>query len=174
MTKEFQSAEKRQQLQQNLSKIKGIEQVNMDNDWLEKLTALTWLIAHIAIFCAILMVLAVFLVIGNSIRSDVYSSKANIEVMKLLGATDQFILRPFLYTGFIYGLLGAIFASLFSGLLIAYFKSAVNYVADIFAVTFELNGLALTEIIFLLSVCAMIGYFAAWIAATKHIKMLEK
>lgn len=52
------------------------------------------------------MTLAVFLVIGNSIRSDVYSSQATIEVMKLLGATDQFVLRPFLYTGMIYALLG--------------------------------------------------------------------
>ena len=64
----------------------------------EKLTALSWLFAHVAIFCTVLMTIAVFLVIGNSIRSDVYSSRASIDVMKLLGATDQFILRPYLYT----------------------------------------------------------------------------
>ena len=57
---------------------------------MEKLTALSWLIAHVAIFCTVLMTIAVFLVIGNSIRSDVYSSRSSIDVMKLLGATDQF------------------------------------------------------------------------------------
>lgn len=171
---EFQPSEKRQQLHDSLIKIKGVEEVRMDNDWLEKLTALTWLIAHVAIFCAVLMTLAVFLVIGNSIRSDVYSSKANIQVMKLLGATDQFILRPFLYTGILYGLLGALVACLFSSLLIGYFTSAVKYVTDIFAVSFELNGLTFTEIAFLLIVCAIVGYASAWIAATRHIKILEK
>ena len=64
--------------------------------------------AHVAIFCTVLMTIAVFLVIGNSIRSDVYSTRASIDVMKLLGATDQFILRPYLYTGMIYAVLGGL------------------------------------------------------------------
>lgn len=173
-SQDFRATEKRQALYENLNQIKGVEEVRMDNDWLEKLTALTWLIAHVAIFCAILMTLAVFLVIGNSIRSDVYSSKANVQVMKLLGATDQFILRPFLYTGIIYGFFGALLACLLSSLLIGYFTSAVKYVTDIFAVSFELNGLSLVEVIFLLVICSIVGYAAAWIAATRHIKMLEK
>ncbi len=141
---------------------------------MEKLTALTWLIAHVAIFCAVLMTLAVFLVIGNSIRSDVYSSKANIQVMKLLGATDQFILRPFLYTGVIYGFVGAFFASFFSSLLIGYFTSAVKYVTDIFAVSFDLNGLEMGEFLFLMSICSVVGYASAWIAATRHIRAIDK
>ena len=53
----------------------------------------------------------------NSIRSDVYSSRASIDVMKLLGATDQFILRPYLYTGMIYAVLGGLIAALFSSLM---------------------------------------------------------
>lgn len=173
-TKEFQPSEKRQDLHNNLMKIKGVEEVRMDNDWLEKLAAISWLIAHVAIFCAILMMLAVFLVIGNSIRSDVYSSQASIQVMKLLGATDQFILRPFLWTGIIYGVLGAFFACFFSALLVGYFTSAVKYVTDIFAVTFDVGGLGVGEILFLFIICAIVGYSSAWIAATRHIRLLEK
>lgn len=171
---DYQASEKRKELHDSLMKIKGVEEVRMDNDWLEKLAALTWLIAHVAIFCAVLMTLAVFLVIGNSIRSDVYSSKANIQVMKLLGATDQFILRPFLYTGILYGFFGALFACIFSSFVIGYFTSAVKYVTDIFAVKFELNGLEITELFFLLIICSIVGYISAWIAANKHIKMLDK
>lgn len=173
-SKEFQPSEKRQDLRENLNKIKGVEEVRLDNDWMEKLTALTWLIAHVAIFCAVLMTLAVFLVIANSIRSDVYGSKANIQVMKLLGATEQFILRPFLYTGMIYGFLGAFFASFFSSLLIGYFTSAVKYVTDIFAVSFDLNGLEMGEFLFLLIICSVVGYISAWIAATRHIRAIDK
>ncbi|WP_109128846.1 permease-like cell division protein FtsX [Aggregatibacter segnis] len=173
-TKAFNESQQRNELRENLDKIKGVQEVRLDNDWLEKLTALTWLVAHVAIFCTLLMAVAVFLVIGNSIRADVYSNQANIEVMKLLGATDQFILRPFLYTGMIYAALGGFFACIFSSLTIGYFTGAVKYVTDIFAVSFNLNGLGLVEFLFLLVVCVIMGYIGAWLSATRYIRLLDK
>ena len=173
-TKAFNESQKRNELRENLDKIKGVQEVHLDNDWLEKLTALTWLVAHVAIFCTVLMAVAVFLVIGNSIRADVYSNQANIEVMKLLGATDQFILRPFFYTGMIYAALGGFFACVFSSLTIGYFTGAVKYVTDIFAVSFNLNGLGLVEFLFLLVVCVIMGYIGAWLSATRYIRLLDK
>ena len=173
-TKAFNESQKRNELRENLDKIKGVQEVRLDNDWLEKLTALTWLVAHVAIFCTVLMAIAVFLVIGNSIRADVYSNQANIEVMKLLGATDQFILRPFFYTGMIYAALGGFFACVFSSLTIGYFTGAVKYVTDIFAVSFNLNGLGLVEFLFLLVVCVIMGYIGAWLSATRYIRLLDK
>ena len=173
-SKAFNESQKRNELRENLDKIKGVQEVRLDNDWLEKLTALTWLVAHVAIFCTVLMAVAVFLVIGNSIRADVYSNQSNIEVMKLLGATDQFILRPFLYTGMIYAALGGFFACIFSSLTIGYFTGAVKYVTDIFAVSFNLNGLGLVEFLFLLVVCIIMGYIGAWLSATRYIRLLDK
>ena len=173
-SKAFNESQQRNELRENLDKIKGVQEVRLDNDWLEKLTALTWLVAHVAIFCTVLMAIAVFLVIGNSIRADVYSNQANIEVMKLLGATDQFILRPFLYTGMIYAVLGGFFACIFSSLTIGYFTGAVKYVTDIFAVNFNLNGLGLVEFLFLLVVCIIMGYIGAWLSATRYIRLLDK
>ena len=151
----------------------GVQEVRLDNDWMEKLTALSWLIAHVAIFCTVLMTIAVFLVIGNSIRSDVYSSRSSIDVMKLLGATDQFILRPYLYTGMIYAVLGGLVAAIFSSFIISYFTSAVKYVTDIFAVQFSLNGLGVGEFVFLLVCCLIMGYVGAWIVAKRHITLLD-
>lgn len=171
---DYNQSANRNKLRENLMKIKGVEEVRLDNDWMEKLTALTWLIAHVAVFCAILMTIAVCLVIANSIRTDVYSSRANIEISKLLGATEQFILRPFLCTGVIYGLLGGVFACLLSGLLIGYFTSAVQYVADIFTVKFALNGLNFSETLFLLIMCAVVGYVSAWISASRYINQEVK
>ena len=173
-SKAFNESQQRNELRENLDKIKGVQEVRLDNDWLEKLTALTWLVAHVAIFCTVLMAVAVFLVIGNSIRADVYSNQANIEVMKLLGATDQFILRPFFYTGMIYAALGGFFACVFSSLTIGYFTGAVKYVTDIFAVSFNLNGLGLVEFLFLLVVCVIMGYIGAWLSATRYIRLLDK
>lgn len=172
-TSEFNVSEKRDELRTNLNKIKGVQEVRLDNDWMEKLTALSWLIAHVAIFCTVLMAIAVFLVIGNSIRSDVYSSRSSIDVMKLLGATDQFILRPYLYTGMIYAVLGGLVAAIFSSFIISYFTSAVKYVTDIFAVQFSLNGLGVGEFIFLLVCCLIMGYVGAWISAKRHLSVLD-
>ncbi|MCW9718734.1 MULTISPECIES: permease-like cell division protein FtsX [unclassified Avibacterium] len=167
-SKDYNESQKRNELRENLAKIKGVQEVRLDNNLMEKLTALSWLIAHIAVVCTLLMAISVFLVIGNSIRSDVYSNKANIEVMKLLGATDQFILRPFLYTGMIYAVLGGLLACVFSAIVIGYFTSAVKYVTEIFAVNFELHGIMIGELLFLLAMCALLGYIAAWLSAKKY------
>lgn len=132
----FNNADTMVELRNGLQQIKGVQEVRLDNGWLEKLTALTWLIARIAVVCTLLMLLAVFLVIGNSVRTDVANSKAAIEVQQILGATDHFIARPFLYTGMIYGLFGSLLAVLFSAVTISYFTGVVKYVTDMFTVQF--------------------------------------
>ena len=169
----FQQSAKLADLRVALAKVKGVDEVRLNSDWLEKLAAITWLAGRIAVVCTLLMLLAVILVIGNSIRSDVYSSRANIEVMKLLGATEYFILRPFLYTGLIYGIIGGVLAALLSSLTIIYFSTAISYVADIFAVKYELNGISLIEALFIILLAAFTGWCGAWIAAKKHINRLD-
>lgn len=160
-------------LRNTISKIKGVDEVRMDGEWVEKLSALVWLIGRITFWCALLMFVSVLLVIGSNIRSEVYSKRDSIEVAKVLGATDYFILRPFLYTGLIFGALGGILAIIFSSLLILYFASAIKYVADIFLVPFEMSGLNLIEMAFIIMVTAFIGWGAAGLAARKHINKLD-
>ena len=169
---EFSSAEDMMAFRDGLQQIKGVEEVRLDNDWLAKLTALTQLIARVAITCTILMVFAVFLVIGNSVRSDVSNSRASINVMQLLGATDHFIARPFIYTGMVYGFLGSLIAILFSLLTISYFTGVVRYVADMFTVKFELNGFNTGEIIFIIVASIFLGWLSAQIATNRYIQKI--
>lgn len=157
------------ELRNGLQQIKGVQEVRLDNSWLEKLTALTWLIARVTIVCVLLMLLAVFLVIGNSVRTDVATSKATIEVQQILGATDHFIARPFLYTGMIYGFFGSVLAVLFSAVTISYFTGVVKYVTDIFVVQFELSNLNFSEAFFLIVLCIFIGWLSAKIATMRNI-----
>ncbi len=77
------------ELRTELMKVKGVQEVRLDDGWIEKIGCNLYLVAKIAVICCVLMSLAVFLVIGNSVRSDVYSSRSSIEVMKLLGATNH-------------------------------------------------------------------------------------
>lgn len=166
---DFTQPEAMMHLRDGLQKIKGVQEVRLDNGWLEKLTALTWLIGRVAVVCTLLMLLAVFLVIGNSVRSDVSNSKASIEVMQLLGATDHFISRPFLYTGMIYGLLGSVMAILFSSVVVSYFTGIVRYVSDMFTVKFELHGLDFSEMFLLVVAAIFLGWLSAKIATNKYI-----
>ena len=171
--KAFSSPENMLTLRDGLQKIKGVQEVRLDNGWLEKLTALSQLIARVAVTCTVLMLLAVFLVIGNSVRSDVSNNRASINVMKLLGATDYFVSRPFLYTGMLYGLLGSLLAILFSLLTISYFTGVVRYVSDMFTVKFELHGFAFSEVVFIIVLSVFLGWLSAKIATNRHIQKIS-
>lgn len=170
--KTFTSPENMLKLRNGLQNIKGVQEVRLDNGWLEKLTAITQLIARVAVTCTLLMLIAVFLVISNSIRSDVSNSKASIDVMQLLGATDHFISRPFLYIGMIYGLLGSLLAMLFSLMTISYFTGVVRYVSDMFTVKFELHGFDVSEAIFIMALSIFLGWLSAKIATNRYIQKI--
>ncbi|MFK5247137.1 permease-like cell division protein FtsX [Glaesserella parasuis] len=168
----FTSPENMLELRNGLQNIKGVQEVRLDNGWLEKLTAITQLIACVAVTCTVLMLIAVFLVISNSVRSDVSNSKASIDVMQLLGATDHFISRPFLYIGMIYGLLGSLLAMLFSLMTISYFTGVVRYVSDMFTVKFELYGFDVSEVIFIMALSIFLGWLSAKIATNRYIQKI--
>ena len=168
----FTSPENMLELRNGLQAVKGVQEVRLDNGWLEKLTALTQLIARVAITCTLLMLIAVFLVISNSVRSDVSNSRASIDVMQLLGATDHFIARPFLYTGMLYGLFGSLLAIVFSLLMISYFTSVVRYVADMFTVQFDLIGFDFSEIVLITVISIFLGWLAAKIATNRYIQRI--
>lgn len=168
----FSSPENMLELRDELQKIKGVQEVRLDNGWLEKLTALTQLIARVAIVCTILMLIAVFLVISNSVRSDVSNSRASINVLQLLGATDHFIARPFLYTGMIYGFFGSLLALLFSLLTIGYFTGVVRYVADMFTVKFEIQGFDFSEVLLIVVISVFLGWLSAKFATNRYIQKI--
>lgn len=170
--KAFSETEQMLDFRDRLQQIKGVQDVRLDNDWISKLAALNQLIAKVAITATILMFLSVFLVIGNSVRSDVASHQALIDVMQLLGATDYFISRPFLYTAMIYGFMGSMLALLFSSLTIGYFTNIVHYVSDMFTVKFELHGFNVSEIVLVVVLTVFLGWLSALLATNRHIQKI--
>jgi cell division transport system permease protein len=168
-TEEYQTAEKLKSIRFQLGSLRGIEDVRLDDGWFTRLTALTGLIALTAGVLATLMIAAVFLVIGNSIRLSIFSRRDTINVMKLIGATDGFILRPFLNGGAILGFTGALMALVMSQLLVWGLGMAVAKVAQVFSTEFSLRGISWDEALLLLLISTMIGWIAAWIATMRHL-----
>lgn len=166
----FQSADTMQTLRDRVTKVGGVDEVRMDDSWFARLAALTGLVGQVAAMIGVLMVIAVFLVIGNSVRLSIFARRDTINVQKLIGATDGFILRPFLYGGALLGFLGAVLSLVLSQVLVLRLETVVSQVATVFGTAFTLHGLAWDESLLLLLVAAMIGWVAAWLATSQHLR----
>lgn len=167
---DFQGTEALNTLRDRVTRVQGVDEVRMDDSWFARLSALTELVGRVAAMIGVLMVAAVFLVIGNSVRLSIFARRDTINVQKLIGATDGFILRPFLYGGALLGFSGAFLSLILSEILVMRLSSAVTDVARVFGTSFDLNGLSFDECLLLLLVCSMIGWLAAWLATVQHLR----
>lgn len=158
------------QLQDDIKRFTGVDSVKMDSSWFTRLTALSGMVGSITFALSIMMIIAVFLVIGNSIRLNIFARCDTIKVMQLIGATEGFIYRPFLYNGAFFGFFGAILAIILTQLFIWQIDSAIADVSSMFGTNFSIQSLNWEEILLLLIVSTMIGWASAWIATTKYLK----
>ncbi|MCD2358223.1 permease-like cell division protein FtsX [Pantoea sp. MHSD4] len=166
----FQNSDTMQSLRDRVTKVQGVDEVRMDDSWFARLAALTGLVGQIASMVGVLMIVAVFLVIGNSVRLSIFARRDTINVQKLIGATDGFILRPFLYGGALLGFSGAVLSLLLSEVLVLRLQSVVASVATVFGTTFSLEGFSWDEALLLLLIAAIIGWVAAWLATVQHLR----
>lgn len=167
---DFQSTNSLNSLRDRVAGIQGVDEVRMDDSWFARLASLTGLVGRVSAMIGVLMVAAVFLVIGNSVRLSIFARRDSINVQKLIGATDGFILRPFLYGGALLGFSGAFLSLILSQILVMQLSSAVTDVAKVFGTQFELSGLGFEECLLMLIVCSMIGWVAAWLATVQHLR----
>lgn len=167
---DFQNPDALNTLRNRVSQIQGVDEVRMDDSWFARLASLTGLVGRVAAMIGILMVAAVFLVIGNSVRLSIFARRDSINVQKMIGATDGFILRPFLYGGALLGFSGAFLSLILSEILVLRLSSAVSDVARVFGTSFNISGLSFDECLLLLLVASMIGWVAAWLATVQHLR----
>lgn len=161
---------------QLLDKLRGereVEQGKLDLEWLQRLQALVGLIRQIVTLVAGLLLASVLLIVGNTIRLNILSRRSEIEVMKLVGATDGFIQRPFLYTGFWYGFIGGWLAWMLIDLMVLWVESSVNRLADLYNSPFRLEGIALPEFGMLMVLSTGLGLLASYTSVKRHIREIE-
>ncbi len=118
------------------------ELVQVDTAWVARLRAMLALVGRLVDFATVLLGLAVAIVVGNTIRLEINNRSVEIEVTKLVGGTDAFIRRPFLYLGLCYGLAGAVVALLVVALGLLLLGPPVRAVASLYGSGFTLTGLS--------------------------------
>ncbi|MFQ3339690.1 MAG: cell division transport system permease protein, partial [Colwellia sp.] len=156
-----------------LEKEREVEQGKLDLEWLSRLEAMAMLIEDIVTSVAFLLCLSVILIIGNTIRLAIINQKEAIAVMKLVGATDSFIQRPFLYLGIWYGILGGLLASITIVLLSYYLSGAVNKLTNLYGSDFVLQGLTWNESFTLIYFAIGLGLLGSYISVRQHIRGIE-
>jgi cell division transport system permease protein len=147
--------------------------VQLDRLWVERLGAILSLGGRAIDILTVVLAATVILVIGNTIRLEINNRRTEIEVMKLVGATDGFIRRPFLYTGFCLGAIGAVTAAVMIGIGLWLLSRPVRDLAALYATDFSLRGLSLEGLAWLVGGGAALGWAGAWIAAARHLKAIE-
>ena len=149
------------------------ELVQVDTAWVARLRAMLALVGRLVDFATVLLGLAVAIVVGNTIRLEINNRSVEIEVTKLVGGTDAFIRRPFLYLGLCYGLAGAVVALLVVALGLLLLGPPVRAVASLYGSGFALTGLSLRESGVLLLGGAFLGWAGSGLAAARHLRAIE-
>ncbi len=167
------NTEEVRQLTTKLSELDGVSDVQLNEDWLERFSALRSLSNIVSISIAILLLLAVVLIVGNTIRFSVLSHKEEIQVMKLIGATDSYIMRPYLYSGIWYGFMSAMLTWLLTATMVMILGQAVASLTLVFDSPFRLVGLNWDESLILLLLGSFLGLLAANISTRRHLKEIE-
>jgi cell division transport system permease protein len=172
-TSEYSSSGRAAALQRQLAGESEVSEAKLDLDWIERLQALVGLVEDALTALALLLCIAVVLIVGNTIRLGILNRRDEIMIMKLVGATNGYIQRPFLYTGAWYGIIGGLIAWLATFLLIWWIRAAVLRVTELYDSQFRLQGLTFNELLVLWAIAVGLGLLGSWIAVRRHVAAIE-
>jgi cell division transport system permease protein len=151
----------------------GVTHVQLDTAWARRLEA-GLKVARLAVgLVATLFAFALVAVTFNTIRLQILTRREEIEVSKLIGATDPFIRRPFLYFGALQGLAGGIAAWAMVWAGVQFLNGALAELAQLYDAQFALRHLGLEDSVSLLVFSAGLGWFGSWLSVSQHLARIE-
>lgn len=150
-----------------------VEAVQVDNEWVQRFSNILELFSRLLALGTVLLALGVVAIIGNTIRLEIQNRRAEIEVTKLVGGSNAFVRRPFLYTGALYGALGAFFALGFVSLGVALIAGPANRLALLYGSGFQLRGPSAIDMGILAFGALALGLSGAWLSAGRQLSAIE-
>ena len=156
-----------------IATLSDVQTVQIDTDWVKRLHALLDLLRRVVLLTGGLLGIGIVLVVSNTIRLDILNRRAEIEVMKLVGASDGFTRRPFLYTGIWYGLGGGFLALTLVVVASIVLARPVAQLAFLYGSAFSLQGPTANTGLAVLGLSVGLSWLGSWLAATRHIRAIE-
>lgn len=156
-----------------LGMLPEVDQAKLDLEWVQRLHAMMAIGKRVTLALAFLLSLGVLLVIGNTIKLAIEARRDEIVVVKLVGGTDAFVRRPFLYTGFWYGLGGGLTAWLILQLSLLLLAGPVSSLSDLYASEYSLTGLGFGNTVMLWLTSGLLGWMGAWLVVGRQLKSIE-
>jgi cell division transport system permease protein len=160
-------------LRNKFSNLPETEFAQLDLQWVQRLTAMINIAQRAVLIISSLLALAVLLVIGNTIRLEIQNRRDEILVTKLIGATNGFVRRPFLYSGLWYGALGAILAWLLVEAGFLLLSAPVAKLVGLYQSDFNLQTLPFQLLYLLLGAGILLGLLGSWLAVGRHLSDIE-
>lgn len=160
-------------LANELKDLSAVESLQIDMAWVEKLLTMLVLGERVVLVLGALLGLAIFLVVGNTIRLAIAARVDEIRVTKLVGATNAYVRRPFLYTGLWYGLLGGLLSWLLLALCWVLLSGPVDALANLYSTSFVFKPLSIEAALVLLLAAMLLGLIGAWWSVSRHIHEIE-
>ncbi len=146
-----------------------VAHVQLDSEWARRLDAALRFGRTAVAVLGFLLAAALVAVVFNTIRLQILTRRDEIEVSKLIGATNPFIRRPFLWFGALQGLAGGILAWIIVALAVHLLNRDLAALAALYSVSFRLAGLSLPDAASLLAWSALLGWLGAWLSVTRHL-----
>ena len=156
-----------------LDTLEATELVQLDTAWVDRFRAMLDISRRAVDLATALLALAVIVVIGNTIRLEINNRRREIEVTKLVGGSNGFIRRPFLYLGFWYGLGGGLLAWILINAGLAALRAPVAQLAGLYTSNFSLVSLPWLESLALIFGGGVLGWLGAGVAASRHLAEIE-
>ena len=150
-----------------------VESAQLDMQWLRRLQEMMDLAQRVVLSLAALLAVGVMLIIGNTIRLAIESRRNEIVVIKMVGGTDGFVKRPFLYTGFWYGVVGAVLALLLLGIAELWLSAPIQQLAFLYDSEYTLSLISFNIGVLVVISASVLGWLGAWLSVSRHLKHIE-
>jgi cell division transport system permease protein len=160
-------------LQEELGNLPEADLVQVDTEWVQRFHAILDIVKQAIVIGASLLGVAIIVIIGNTIRLDIQNRREEIEVTKLIGASNAFVRRPFLWSGFWYGLFGGLLALGLVQYGLFLLEQPVARLAGLYQSGVTMLSLAPSESLAILGVGVVLGLVGSWFAAARHMRRIE-
>ena len=160
-------------LVKKLQKETLVDSVQVDMQWLQRLHAMLEVCEKLALMLGVVLAFGVLLIIGNTVRLALENRRDEVIVVKLVGGTDSYVRRPFLYTGVWYGFMGGALAWILVTVSVHWMSAPVAHLANLYQSLFQLEGLGFSGLMGLLLIGAGLGFLGAWLAVARQLSSIE-